>query len=273
MSPRVVAASFVLLALSVTSLASAQTVPSEPPPPEAQTVEPLPPPATAAEPAPLPPAPVVATPSGDAGAIPTDDGAFARRMLRVIGEDARTVRLATGGGLVLTGVGSIAAGVLADASYHQSYGQVLWIGGIAVATSGLVSLFSSTPTEVFARNASTLSPRELEARWAAMAERSRTARKVGGVASVIVGGIAAGTGAALASGAGNLENDSKQAWSVALIAGGAAMLGGGLAAFLVESPLEHGYRAAYGTAAASPDVAVSVAPTTRGAAASLQMRF
>lgn len=256
-----------LLAFSVPSVASAQEPP--PDPPQEPSIEPLP--APAAPPEPLPP--TVTPPADTAAAASSDDAAFAKRTLRLFADDSRIVRLGTGAGLVLTGASSIAAGIIADGSYHEPYGQVLWIGGLAVLTSGVVSFFSKTPMEAFARDASALSPRELEVRWAIAAERARTARKASGLASVILGAAAAGAGAALAAGAGNLENDSKQAWAVALIGVGGAFLGTGVTSFLVESPLERGYRVAYGVDASPADVSLSISPTLGGGAATLLTRF
>jgi len=201
-----------------------------------------------------------------------DDDRRARDTLKVFGEQERSQRMVGGFALLLTGAGSVGAGLLADLEYDESYGQPLWIGGAALGASGLLSLFKAGPIEDLATQSAGLSAPLLKDEWAKRASTAATSRQISGWVGIGLGVIAGGAGAAVASGVGDLQESEKESWSVALIAIGGALLGGGVGSLLVESQAEVGYRAAYGTLKPS-SISLRLAPSSGGGLGGLQGRF
>ena len=176
--------------------------------------------------------------------------------------------------MFISGAAAITAGVIADAVYDRYYGTPLWIIGALVEVGGLMSLFRSGTFERLARDADGYSAAQLQSEWSQHALLARKGRRIGGAAGLVLGGLAIGTGAAIAAGLGELKGEQRQDWTTALIAFGGGLMGSGVVSILVESPLESGYRSAYGN---DPDgstaLTLNVAPTLGGAALHLSARF
>jgi hypothetical protein len=181
--------------------------------------------------------------------------------------------MAGGYALMLTGAGLVAGGLLADLEYEESYGETFWIGGVIVMVSGGISIFKHGKLEALAAQVGDGSPVELMHTWGEEARFAKTARQIGGV--VLLGlGVAAGTaGGLIAAGVGDLDEQPKRDWSVALLVGSGGLFGGGVASLIVESPIEEGYRAAYGESAEASTVTVGIAPAPGGGTVSLLGRF
>jgi hypothetical protein len=182
--------------------------------------------------------------------------------------------LAGGYALMLPGSGLLAGGLLADLEYEASYGESLWIGGLIVMVSGGVSMFKPGKLEGMAEQfGDGRSPDELRSVWQDEAKATKRARQIGG--GVLLGlGVVAGTaGSLVAAGVGDADEQPKRDWSVALLLASGGLFAGGVASLLVESPIEEGYRAAYGESAEGPPVTVGIAPAPGGGTVSLLGRF
>ena len=183
-------------------------------------------------------------------------------------------RVAGAYSMFISGAAAITAGVIADAVYDRYYGKPLWIIGTIVEVGGLLSLFRAGTFERLARDADAYTAEQLQSQWSQRALLARKGRKIGGAASLVLGALTIGTGAAIAGGLGDLKGERKQDWTIALVSVGGGVMGSGLVSLLVESPLESAYRSAYGT---EPDgtnpVTLNVAPTLGGAALQLRANF
>lgn len=223
------------------------------------------------------PAPVLVLPAesarADAPRVEVADDPAVRSVLRAHAVHARRSRQIGGVTLLVAGAATAGAGLLADLEYDQEYGKVLWIGGAALGVSGLLSLFKTSPMEALEAESAAMSPASLHANWAAMADAARRARKISGVVGMSLGVIAGGAGGLIAAGVGDMERGAKQDWSIALISVGGALLGSGLTSFLVDSDVEVGYRAAYGSEPGKMQLSFGLSPTPGGAAGGVSARW
>jgi hypothetical protein len=193
-------------------------------------------------------------------------------VLRSLAERERWARIAGAYSMLISGAATITAGIIADAAYDRYYGKPLWIVGAIIEVGGIMNLLRGGTFERLASAADTYGPAQLQREWSQRALAVRAGRKIGGAVSFVLGALTIGTGVAIAAGLGDLDKEQKQDWNTALIATGGGIIGSGFVSLLVESPLESGYRAAYG---ADPDggVSVDVAPTIGGAALHLRASF
>lgn len=186
-------------------------------------------------------------------------------------EDA--ARVAGAYSMFISGAAAITAGLVADIAYDRSYGKPLWIFGALVEVGGVLSLVRTGTFEQLASDAAGYTAEQLQSEWSRRALLVRQGRKIGGVASLVLGALTIGTGGAIAAGLGDLNREPKQDWTTGLIALGGGIMGSGLVSLLVESPLESSYRAAYGSDPDGSSLALNVAPTPGGAALSLRASF
>jgi hypothetical protein len=176
--------------------------------------------------------------------------------------------------MFISGAAAITAGIIADAVYDRYYGKPLWIIGAFIELGGVMNLLRSGTFESLASASEKYNADQLRQEWSERALATRKGRKIGGVASFVLGALTVGTGAAIAAGLGKLEKDRKQDWAIALIATGGGIIGSGFVSLLVESPLESGYRAAYGTDPdANSSLKFDIAPTLGGATMHLRASF
>lgn len=175
--------------------------------------------------------------------------------------------------MLVTGATSVGAGLLADLEYDQPYGKVLWIGGAAIGVSGLLGLFKSSAMESFEAEASTMSPTALRVNWAALANSARRSRQISGGVFTLLGVAVAGVGGLIAAGVGDFDRNDKQTWSIALLSVGGALFGSGLSSLLIDSDIELGYRAAYGSDPNQFRISLGVTPTLGGAAGGVSARW
>jgi hypothetical protein len=202
-----------------------------------------------------------------------DDGKHARQTLEAFALREQTTRIVGSYGLFITGGAMVGVGLLADLKYDESYGQVIWIAGTLVSVTGLLTLFKEGPLETFSGKATSMTPSALREEWATQARKAQSERKIGGIVSMGLGVVAAGAGAAIAAGAGDMSQQTKEGWAVGLLLVGGAFIGGGVVTMAVKSDMELGYRAAYGADADAPPITVGFAPVPGGGALSLRGAF
>lgn len=190
-------------------------------------------------------------------------------------EQAKSKRVGGTVALLSTGGAMTVAGLVADLEYDQSYGEVLWIAGAVTVGLGGINLFVRTPIEqLHGKYASGGGDEHLRAEWAALAEDARSSRTVQGFISLGIGAVGLGAAGAVAAGVGDLDDPERQDWTVALIIAGGATVGGGLAALLVQTDLEAGYNAAYGsTTEQYAHLNVGVGPAPGGGYVALNGNF
>lgn len=269
-------------ALLWSSLASAQTAAAPPPAASAApaaTPASQPPPvpelAPRAEPPgaqpPAAPAPGVAP----AGASPGGaDDVHARRVLTAVAGQERSARMAGGVALLVVGATLVVTGVVAEAQFDDEYGSVLWITGAVLGGASILTFVVKGPVESLQDETASMSAAERKGAWSAKASSARTARQIGSVVGIGLGVASVGTGVAIASGAGDLQEDAQEAWTIVLLAAGGSLIGTGIAGLLMESPLETGYRAAYGSdSARAPALSLGVGAARRGATLTLRGAF
>ena len=273
--------------LSAAMPAAAQSAPAEGATPPAST------PPASAPPVGAPPAstpPVGTLPDGTAKQPPvyapaappavttgtppvSDDGKHARQTLEAFALREQSTRIVGSYGMLITGAATVGAGLLADLHYDESYGQVLWIAGTLVSVGAVVNLLREGPLETFSSKATSMTPTALREEWATRARKAQSERQVGGIVSIGLGVVAAGAGAAIAAGAGDMREEVKEGWAVGLLFAGGAFIGGGVITMAVKSDAELGYRAAYGADADAPPITVGVTPVPGGGALSLRGAF
>jgi hypothetical protein len=203
----------------------------------------------------------------------SDDGKHARQTLDAFALREQSARVVGSYGLFITGAAMVGAGLLADLQYEESYGQVLWIAGTLVSVSGLLTLVTKGPLETFSSKATSMTPSVLREEWATRARKTQSERQIGGIVSIGLGVVAGGAGAAIAAGAGEMAQKTKEGWAVGLLFAGGAFIGGGVVTIAVKSDMELGYRAAYGADADAPPIRVGIAPVPGGGALSLRGAF
>ena len=214
----------------------------------------------------------MAPPRAPEAAQTAGSGPSPETTLLVYAEQERSARV--GGniaGLVL-GAGLVAGGLIADLEYEKSYGTYVWAVGIGAIVGSTIGMFVHGPMEVMAASHAAAPPDTLKRIWADEATKARTARHIGGGVLIGLGAVAAGAGTAIAAGAGDLSQDEKEGWTLGLIFAGGGFIGGGIAALLIETHIEQGYRAAYGHLAPAP-IKLGMAPTPGGAAFSVSGSF
>jgi len=203
----------------------------------------------------------------------SDDGKHARQTLEAFALREQSTRIVGSYGMLITGAATVGAGLLADLHYDESYGQVLWIAGTLVSVGAVVNLVREGPLETFSSKATSMTPSALREEWATRARKAQSERQIGGIVSIGLGVVAAGAGAAIAAGAGDMREEVKEGWAVGLLFAGGAFIGGGVITMAVKSDAELGYRAAYGADADAAPITVGVTPVPGGGALSLRGVF
>jgi hypothetical protein len=237
-----------------------------------------PPPVVTQPPPPVvtqPPPPVVTQPPPQQAAVTADstvDGERALTTLQVFADNERGARKAGSIAGMVVGGGFVVAGLVADIEYDEKYGTVLWALGLGAMVGSAIGFFAQGPMEKLAATHASAPAGTLKRIWADAATTARTERHVAGGLGVGLGAVAAGAGVALAAGAGDLSQEAQEDWTIGLIAGGGALIGGGIATMLVETHVEAGYRAAYGHLEPAP-IVVGVAPAPGGASFAVSGRF
>ena len=269
--------SVIAATLSAAMPAAAQSPPPEGVPPPASTPPAgtstggIPPESTAKQPPVYSP---TAPPAVTTGAPPlSDDGKHARQTLEAFALREQSTRVVGSYGLFITGGAMVGVGLLADLHYEESYGQVIWIAGTLVSVTGLLTLFKAGPLETFSSKATSMTPTALREEWATQAHKAQSERQIGAIVSIGLGVVAAGAGAAIAAGAGDIAQQTKEGWAVGLLLASSAFIGGGVVTMAVKSDMELGYRAAYGADADASPITVGIAPVPGGGALSLRGAF
>jgi len=186
------------------------------------------------------------------------------------------------------GAAFLGTGAIVHSELDEGFGIAIMVGGAVVAVPGALTLLFPTEAESVADQHGVYtvtrpSPEQeslLEAEWARLASKARTARAVGAGITFVFAAAALGVGI-YAAASDRVEENTKN-WLIpsALLSGGATAAGA-MTLLMVETPTESAYAAFIATrgtpghsgASRSRTLRFSAAPIERGAWASVAMDF